>query len=410
MDTENNSLFSLQQKRATHLQLAAGGWAAAGPAQWNGGGDAQRYLFTHFSEFYPHSVINRGDELRELPVALRRNVAEFVAKTPVGELAFADCVENFHVDAAIVLHKGRVVFEAYPRMYAHAKHFWLSVSKIAVSLAVGVLEEQGFVDPSHAVCVYLPALKGTDWARVRVIDLLDMCSGIDCPQAFDDPNSNHWRLLNAYGCFGSRTPCSTSEALFDFLGTLRLHYLPGQTFEYSFINPMILTLLVEALTQQPFADFVSTAIWQPMGAAGDALMLNAVQGGAVSPFGMSSTLRDLARFGLLFTPTTQRDRSNRSVVVSERHIKKIQTEGRPELQQHAPSPNALNDEPCAHNTYQWDCVMADGDFYKAGAFGQGLYVSPAKALVIAFFSTTPGPRGTPMATIIRQLAQADIWV
>lgn len=291
-------------------------------------------------------------------------------------------------------------------MSAHAKHFWLSVSKIVVSLAVGVLEEQGLVDPGHAVCVYLPALKGTDWAHVRVIDLLDMCSGIDCPQAFDDLNSNHWRLLNAYGCFGSRTPCNTIEALFDFLGTLRLHYPPGQTFEYSFINPMMLTLSVEALTKQPFADFVSTAIWQPMGAAGDALMLNAAQGRAVSPFGISSTLRDLALFGLLFTPTAQRDRS---VVVSARHIKKIQSEGRPELKQHAQSPNALNDEPCVHNIYQWDCVMADGDFYKAGAFGQGLYSSPTKALVISFFSTTPGPRDTPMATIARQLAQANIW-
>ena len=40
------------------------------------------------------------------------------------------------------------------------------------------------------------------------------------------------------------------------------------------------------------------------------------------------------------------------------------------------------------NHYQWDAVFADGDIYKSGTFGQGLYVSPARDLVIVWFSTT----------------------
>ena len=38
------------------------------------------------------------------------------------------------------------------------------------------------------------------------------------------------------------------------------------------------------------------------------------------------------------------------------------------------------------NSYQWDAVFADGDFYKGGMNGQGLYISPGKDVVIAWFA------------------------
>jgi hypothetical protein len=37
-----------------------------------------------------------------------------------------------------------------------------------------------------------------------------------------------------------------------------------------------------------------------------------------------------------------------------------------------------------HNAYQWDFVMDDGDFFKSGFRGQGLYVSPSRDLVVAY--------------------------
>jgi hypothetical protein len=44
-------------------------------------------------------------------------------------------------------------------------------------------------------------------------------------------------------------------------------------------------------------------------------------------------------------------------------------------------------DPAQHQAGQWDAVWADGDFYKGGFRGQGLYVSPSRDLVIAFFSS-----------------------
>ncbi len=39
------------------------------------------------------------------------------------------------------------------------------------------------------------------------------------------------------------------------------------------------------------------------------------------------------------------------------------------------------------NSYQWDAVFADGDLYKSGMNGQGLYVSPSRDNVVVWFAT-----------------------
>ncbi len=53
------------------------------------------------------------------------------------------------------------------------------------------------------------------------------------------------------------------------------------------------------------------------------------------------------------------------------------------------------------NSYQWDAVFADGDFYKSGMNGQGLYVSPDKDVVIVWFAT--GFAEIPMEAYARKI-------
>jgi hypothetical protein len=78
-------------------------------------------------------------------------------------------------------------------------------------------------------------------------------------------------------------------------------------------------------------------------------------------------------------------------LVSEAYLKKIQQGGRPEIFDKAGAGknwnSAFPDDPPRHNTYQWDFVMPDGDFFKAGHCGQGLYISPGRDVVVAFFGS-----------------------
>ena len=57
-----------------------------------------------------------------------------------------------------------------------------------------------------------------------------------------------------------------------------------------------------------------------------------------------------------------------------------------------------------HATDQWDAVWADGDF-KGGFRGQGLYGSPAKDLVAAFFSA----EWQQQETYARALARSSLF-
>ncbi len=38
------------------------------------------------------------------------------------------------------------------------------------------------------------------------------------------------------------------------------------------------------------------------------------------------------------------------------------------------------------NSWQWDVVFNDGDIYKSGLMGQGIYISPSRDLTIVWFS------------------------
>jgi CubicO group peptidase (beta-lactamase class C family) len=146
-----------------------------------------------------------------------------------------------------------------------------------------------------------------------------------------------------------------------------------------------------------------------MGAASDGIITAPRRGVPIAHGGISSTLRDMARFGLLFTPVV---RKTMDPLISDSYLAKIQTGGRPAIfnADREQDPQKIDGEPARHNSYQWDFVMADGDFFKGGYGGQGLYISPSRDLVVAFFATfDQNGDGHEMTRIARQLAKSGLF-
>ena len=357
----------------------------------------------------PDAGLIQAGEARELKVNIKRQVANFPTETNLGSFPLKDYVNNSGTDGVIILQKGEIVFEAYPRMEREDHHLYFSVTKPFVSTLIAILEERDQMDVSKSIDHYMPELKESAWEGIPVIDILDMASGINCREkeedSYDNPNSCFMKFHAAVGF--SRQNEAWDNPI-NFLTTMDRYEPNGQKYDYSGVNTWVLTWLLERVSGKPFVELVSEEIWKKMGAESDASILTTANGLAATSMGMRSNLRDLARFGLLFTPSGSEDPY---AVIPESYLRKIQMEGRPELYAAGYSDNHFKDDTeILHNTYQWDHVTKEGDFFKSGWHGQGLYISPSLDLVIAFFGThhkESGPNQLPR--ISRQLVRSGIF-
>ncbi len=107
---------------------------------------------------------------------------------------------------------------------------------------------------------------------------------------------------------------------------------------------------------------------------------------------VSSRLRDMARFGMLYTPSWRKVATRQ--VVSDAVIARIR-DGVRDTSFFTNGVDGtifvdrLGDDTILANAWQWDYGWPDGDLYNGRFMDQGHYVSPARDLVIAFFSTSP---------------------
>lgn len=395
--------FTLERSRALHAS-----WTSD---NWDDGGEISRYTWLNMIEFWPHSVIDRGGPVRRLPPTVRQDVANFIAKTELGDMRLAEYVHRTTLDGVIVLHEGRIVFEAYPRMFEHEKHIYMSISKAFTATMIAILEDRGLLDVTKPVDEYLPELAGSGWEGVSLLDVLDMASGIGCLEgeegAYENPETCYYQFEAGLGWVEPTE--ATPDDIYAYVAGMTSHRPAGEAFEYTSPNTFVLGWLIERVSGRRYVEFLESEIWQRMGAESDAFITAPKRGIPIAHAGMSSTLRDVARFGLLFTPT---GRIVTAPVISDAYLDRIQHGGRPAIFNagREDDPRTVDGEPALHNSRQWDWVMPDGDFFKGGYGGQGLYISPSRDLVVAFFGTmNEDGSGHSMTGIARQLAKSGLF-
>ena len=132
----------------------------------------------------------------------------------------------------------------------------------------------------------------------------------------------------------------------------------------------------------PWLSCSTQEIWSRIGAEADGLLAISPSGAPAAHGGLYACLRDMARFGLLFTPGGKQLFPNFQLPPA--YFEQIQHGGRAEIFLRGPSASAmlqdLHGELPRHNTWQWDYVLQDGDFFKGGYGGQGLYISPSSRI------------------------------
>jgi CubicO group peptidase (beta-lactamase class C family) len=181
---------------------------------------------------------------------------------------------------------------------------------------------------------------------------------------------------------------------------------PGKQYEYVSANTFVLGRVIESITEKPLWQALQELLWDRIGAEADALLTVNSAGQAYASGGLSMRLRDVARFGQVFTANAA------TGVIPRSHLEDLKsgdTAPFPVADREYFSKQFKGDTP-SHAAWQWDLIWADGDMYKSGYSGQGIYVSPSRDLVIVHFGTHGiDDTGHSLLEIERQLATSGLF-
>jgi len=358
------------------------------------GGPISLWWTSNVAKKMPTAIVPRRNGTMPLANAPMPEIGNITAKTSFGEMtldAWLNDPRSF-AQGFIVIYRGQIVYEAYPGIKPHDAHLWASTAKPLASLVIDKLIDKGLLDEQKTFGTYMPDFRGTAWESITIKDILDMTAGLNAeenPTTRRDPNSITTRLF--YAELGEPNPTTGKmETVREILKDAKPVRPAGTSFDYGSGITQALVLLAEEVSGETFADLFDSCVWSKLGSDGP-LQLHLAPDGTAAVHGfVSSSLRDMARFGVLYTPSWNKVATEPVVTseITERIQKGVRSNSFYMAGVEGPIlTDALNDK-ILSNSRQWDAVFPDGDFYKSGFMAQGLYVSPGRDLVIAYFSTS----------------------
>nr|WP_321452290.1 serine hydrolase domain-containing protein [uncultured Carboxylicivirga sp.] len=355
-------------------------------------GDVGTYSFSNVPEFYQTATVYRGaGQVSMLEEALDKNLLNTSTDTEVGKMPLKDLLLNdqARMQGVLVIHDGKVVLEEYPGMNDLEKHTWWSASKQLVGVLVYLLEEEGLIDIEKSVNHYLPDFEGEDWKKVKVKHLLHHVSGMDYVETNENiMNPTHPIAKAAKYSMATRHE-EGGQSMMEIIKDVKSYMEPGVQFDYSIMNTQTLGYIIERVTGKKVEDVVSERIWNTTGMESEGHYALTSFGEPVTGGYFASRLRDLGRFGMLYTDSWNKV-ANKQIIADSYFEKVYDTEFSDAFLKGAQGQTmkkAFDDTP-SHATYQWDAVFEDGDMFKAGRYGQGIYVSPETNTVVVWFSST----------------------
>ena len=264
--------------------------------------------------------------------------------------------------ALMVLHNGQVRLERYGLDFDRQGRWTsFSVAKSFTSTLVGAAVRDGHIQSmDDKVSQYIPEMKGSAYDDVSIRQLLTMTSGVAWNEDYGDPTSD-------VAQFNKHKPEAGVDALVSYMRQLPRAVPAGTRWLYSTGETNLVGVLLSRATQKPLSSYLSEKIWVPAGMEQQATWILSKTGQEISGCCLQAATRDFARFGQFIL--------NGAVVNGQ----SIVPEGW--LQEATSTRTGIN-KPGRGYGYQW-WTYDDGTFAARGIFGQGIFIDPARQLVIA---------------------------
>lgn len=186
------------------------------------------------------------------------------------------CMHGF-----LLVRGGQVAAEGYWAPYSAASmHRMYSVSKSVVSLAIGLMSDEGRLHLDDPVIKYFPDKTPQNvhpWiADSTIRDLLMMATAHTSTTYTPDDSDWAWTFFNK--------PPS---------------HPPGTIFAYDTSATVVLTAIVERISAVPFLEYMRPRLLEPMGFSNESWCIETPEGTSWGGSGVICTLRDMAKLAWL---------------------------------------------------------------------------------------------------------------
>ena len=370
---------------ADDLALMAGspptGERAVSVKSWQEG-PHNRWAFQHVTELVPAAVLSRGAgpalDLRSSHTDLDDlALPELLSgATTLGEFLQASATDGF-----LILSRSAVVYERYLNgMRPETRHLLMSVSKSLCGILVGRLVETGVLDLDAAAADYVPELWESAYGDATVSQLLDMTASLEFREDYADQRS-HVQTQDRVAGWRPRRLDDPFDG-YEFLRSLRGGSAHGQAFQYCSATTDALAWVLERATGRRYPQLLAD-VWGDVGAEHDAFVTVDASGFAFANGGVCTSLRDLARFGLL---TLRGGSYGSHRIASEEWIARTRAGGDPT---HARGTEFAKGYPGGSYRNQWWVTAPGASFYGTGIYGQFLWIDPDADVVIVKLSSLP---------------------
>jgi CubicO group peptidase (beta-lactamase class C family) len=371
-------------------------WRTAQFLQWS---------FQHVREILPTARVSRGSgTIAEIPESLGSLFDIVISRVSDGTTTFGEVVGTTYTDGFMVMHDGRIIAEEYRgEMGPDAPHALMSVTKSLVGTVAAVLVDRAALDPTAPLTAYVPELAVSGYAGATVRHIFDMRSGIIFSEDYLNPQSEIRRLEQCIG-WSPRADPNMPGSMYDFLVTLRQGSPHGGPFAYRSCETDVLGWVCERASGARMPELMSDLVWSRLGVEHDADMTIDSAGTAVHDGGLSTTMRDLARFGQLLLDEGRSLTGERVLPAS--WIRDT-FNGDPDSRQAFASSPTDTRMPGGMYRNQFWVPYADREILLClGIHGQMVYVNPAASMVGVKLSSWPVPQDVAMLSATLQAFDA----
>lgn len=299
-------------------------------------------------------------------------------------MTWQDSLAVNYTDGMLIIHKGKVVYEKYRGcLDEHTPHAAMSMTKSLTGLIAEILAAKGLIDDAQEVSSVIPELENSAFGDATIRQVMDMTTSLDYSEHYADPNADIWKYAYAANPLPKPAGYQGPVGYFEYLQAVRKLSEHGEAFGYKTVNSDVLGWIISRTSGKRFNDIASELVWSKIGAENNA---DITVDGLGTPFaggGLSATLRDLARLGLVML---QEGKLNGTEVIPKAAIDSIRKGGDTNLFSKAGFPTLPTG---SYRSMWWHFHNHNGAFAARGVHGQTIYIDPTVQMVLVRLSSHP---------------------